>query len=319
MFNVGDRVGPYILEEKIGKGGHGIVFRARDTRPETSWMPVAIKVPRFAANSTSRERIQREANMQLICGHIGGTVKFIETLSVGGSPVVVMQLVEGRDLSELLKGHTRVSGRLNDLRAKRHSEPTVSTKGLPPSVAARIVIDVLSILQDIHNVRYACGTNAGIVYGDLKPANVIVTPWGDVKLLDFTLTMTAFMREGRARGCFGTPAYMSPEQAKELDYDLRADVFAVTTLLYELLVGERPWRSSDPRRVVRSVAWDQPATQLAKVASVAPQAHAIIKKGWDKNPNGRFASASELRNELLQLQVASRARVARWVRWAADL
>ena len=215
----GRRLGVYQLHERIGAGGMGEVYRARDTKLQRD---VAIKIlpPAFTANPNRRARFEREARTLASLNHPNiATIHGVE--DGDGIHALVMELVDGETIAErLLRG----------------------TLPVPEALAvARQIADALDTAHE-----------RGIVHRDLKPANVKVTSSGLVKVLDFGLakavagddlepddadasTVTAFAtQEGLV---VGTPAYMSPEQMRGQSVDKRTDIWAFGCLLYEMIAG----------------------------------------------------------------------------------
>jgi Tol biopolymer transport system component len=208
---IGQRIGGYEIRSLLGVGGMGEVYRARDPKLDRD---VAIKVlpGGFASDSERLARFQREARLlaSLNHPHIGGIYGFEDA---SGVPALVLELVEGDTLAERL------------------------AKGpMPVSEALHIARQIAGALETAHE--------HGVVHRDLKPANIKITPEGSVKVLDFGLAkavqradsplQTTASHEGTI---VGTPAYMSPEQARGKSVDRRADVWAFGCVMYEMLTG----------------------------------------------------------------------------------
>jgi Tol biopolymer transport system component len=217
----GTRLGAYDITAQIGEGGMGQVFRATDTRLKRQ---VAIKIlpPSVAGDHDRLVRFQREAEVLALLNH--PNIAAIYGLEDNdGIPALVMELVEGRDLSQL-----------------------IARGALPLDEALPIAKQIAEALEAAHD--------QGIIHRDLKPANVKVRSDGTVKVLDFGLAKamepawaaaanamnspTVPMHDTRAGIILGTPAYMSPEQANGKQADQRADIWAFGVLLWEMLTGE---------------------------------------------------------------------------------
>jgi serine/threonine-protein kinase len=230
VFARGVRVGNYELLDSIGTGGMGEVFRARDTRLGRD---VAIKVlsARFRLDSQHLVRFDREARVLASLNHPNiATLHAVEPH--GDTQALVLELVEGDTLSErIARG------------------PMSLLEALP------IARQIAAALEAAHE--------RGVIHRDLKPSNVKLRADGTVKLLDFGLaklsepvlpqvdpaavTMTL---EGMPGFVMGTPAYMSPEQARGLPVDKRTDIWAFGCVLYEMLTGDRPFKGGSASDVV---------------------------------------------------------------------
>src|SRR5271157_2650343 len=218
----GQRLSHYEIQEKLGQGGMGVVYRALDVRLERS---VALKVlpADKTADPTRRSRFVREAKAASALNHPNiVTIHEIETDA--GRDFIAMELVPGRTLGDLM-AHGPIA-----------------------------IEDVVSYAIQIAEALRAAHA-AGIVHRDIKPANVMITPAGAVKLLDFGLAKLVssdgpFESEDTATmhtvagAVVGTVAYMSPEQAQGLPADARSDIFSFGTVLFQMLTGQAPFRGS---------------------------------------------------------------------------
>ncbi len=266
-------MGPYQLEAKLGEGGMGQVFRARDTR---LGRPVAIKLIRteLAQQADFRIRFQREAQATAALNH-----PHICTLyDVGeqdGASYLVMEFVEGQTLASRLREGP-----------------------LPLDQLLRRAVEIAQALAAAHE--------RGIIHRDLKPVNLMLTPAG-IKVLDFGLAKFAgpegaALEATAAHTIVGTPAYMSPEQARGEELDPRSDMFSFGCVLYEAATGVRPFRGSSVPEILREVAGGHPPPP----SSLRPE----LPEGWDsillralaKDRNRRFQSAADLFSALEELR-----------------
>src|SRR5262245_4903990 len=233
--------GRYEILEKLGEGGMGVLYRARDTRLSRT---VALKLLHGDAllDPGRRARFVREARAASALSHPNIVTVYDIDQTPEGADCIAMEYVDGRSLD----------GRLGE-------------GPLPVDEALRYGLDVARALGAAHA--------AGIVHRDVKPANVMVTRSGQVKVLDFglaklgavtdgsgfateaTLTRDAKTREGLV---LGTPAYMSPEQARGEAVDARSDVFSCGALLYEMLAGRRPFEGASVAALLSSILRDDP-------------------------------------------------------------
>ena len=276
---VGTTLGHYRILRLIGQGGMGQVYAAEDL---TLGRTVAIKIlpEALAASSSDLDRFEREAKAVAALNH-AGIVTLHSFEKAGEVRFITMELVEGEPLSSKIP-------------------PT----GLPFDVLLGMAAEIADAVSAAHE--------RGIVHRDLKPANVLVTPKGHVKILDFGL---AKLREpegvvgdeltrqltGEGR-IVGTVAYMSPEQAEARPVDHRTDIFSLGVMLYEMGTGQRPFQGDPSLSVLSAVLKDhpRPATELNLAL---PGAFArLIKTCLRKDPERRYQSAKDLRNELQTLR-----------------
>ena len=262
----GARIGTLTIEREIGRGGMGIVYRARDERLNRL---VAVKAlsPFLARRDTQgRERLRREAQAAAALSH--ESIATIYALEVRDDDFyIVSELVEGRTLRQRLD-----SGPL----------------------PVREAIDVM--LATARGV--AAAHNKGIVHRDLKPENVIQTDAG-VKILDFGIAQldrdtTARTTLTAAGTMMGTPGYMAPEQLRGEQVDARTDIFALGVLLYELLAGEPPFGRGATPSVVLAVIEREPAPVAQRVQGVPPAVAQIVATSLAKTPGSRYQSAGAL-------------------------
>ena len=272
---IGRTIGSYEVVAKLGEGGMGEVYRARDTKLNRD---VAIKVlpEAFALDADRLARFTREAQVLASLNHpnIAGIYGIEETTSEVGrgvsgagptsevvSRALVMELVEGQDLSEMIGGL--------ETQAALRTSGAQRTSGIPLDDALKIARQIADALEAAHE--------QGIIHRDLKPQNIKVRPDGTVKVLDFGLakamdsgtsgpqdsnnspTLTA--RATQMGMIIGTAAYMSPEQARGKPVDRRADIWAFGVVLYEMLTGRRAFHGEDISITLASVlkedvSWD---------------------------------------------------------------
>jgi serine/threonine protein kinase/Tol biopolymer transport system component len=265
----GYRLDHYQIEEIIGKGGMGEVYRATDTR-----------LPREVAIKTSQqkfsERFAREAKVIATLNHPNICTLFDIGTSPSGFGYLVMEMIEGPTLSEHMK-----SGALS-------LDET--------STIMRQVADALDYAHE-----------KGVVHRDLKPGNIKIRPDGVVKVLDFGLAKvtstvapasrpenpddspTMTMGETQAGVVLGTAAYMAPEQAMGRLVDKRADVFAFGVVFYEMLTGARMHKGDSVQEVMASVLKDEP-----DLTRIPAQAHRLIKRCLEKDPNKRLRHVGDV-------------------------
>ena len=278
MLAAGARLGPYQIEARIGAGGMGEVYRARDSKLGRD---VAIKVlpEAFAHDADRLSRFQREAKMLASLNHPNiATIHGLE--QSGDTSYLVMELVSGETLAERLK-----------------AGPLVIAEAL------KIAIQIAEALEAAHE--------KGVIHRDLKPANVKVTLEGRVKVLDFGLakaiagdggqdfsnavTLTAMgTEEGRV---LGTPAYMSPEQARGKPVDKRTDIWAFGCVLYEMLTGKRAFQGETVSDTIVAMLEREPDWQ-ALPETTPFSIRVLLRRCLQKEMNKRARDAGDARIEI---------------------
>ncbi|HEU5239422.1 MAG TPA: serine/threonine-protein kinase, partial [Pyrinomonadaceae bacterium] len=273
---IGAKLGNYRILEKIGAGGQGTVYKATDTK---LGRPVVIKVlpPELTVKEANLKRFEREARLASALDHPNICTIF-DLNDIDGVHFIAMQFVEGKNVREL------VNGRPLDLRS-----------------ALSITIQVADALAAAHS--------RGIIHRDIKAGNVMVTPAGQVKILDFGLAKL-LDDSGNLGGIhhtdltevgipYGTATYAAPEQARGERVDARADIFSTGVLLYEMLTGIWPFQGKTSVDVRHSVLHDQPQPlREARPGGAPPQLQAILDRALAKDPKQRYQRVGELRDDL---------------------
>ncbi len=273
--------GKLIVEERIGAGALGTVYRAKHVLlPQ----PVAVKVlhTHYQEDPGFRARFLAEAQAASVLDHpsLVRVIDFGEQW--GGFMWLAMELLEGTRLDHVLEEEGRFS-------VER---------------AVEILLDVCAGLAHAHA--------RGIVHGDVKPANILLVGRADddgdvvvrAKLCDFGVARVATHGEVAESGCrpaLGTPAYMSPEQCLGEDLDARSDVYSCGVLFYELITGEVPFDGTEPQVLLRQHLLMSPTLPSAKRADIDARVDAIVTKALAKERDDRFASMRELRAALREL------------------
>jgi hypothetical protein len=267
----------YVIQERLGAGGMGTVYIAQQTavgrRVAVKVLPAAI-----ADDLGAVKRFMQEARAASTLSHPNGITVHDFGQTDEGLLYLVMEFVEGVTLARLLK----------------------DTGALPVERAIRIAVQVLSAVEDAHD--------RGIVHRDLKPDNVIVSsrPGNPdfAKVLDFGLAKVAEDPSGehltKTGQVFGTPAYMSPEQACGERCDLRTDLYAIGVMLYEMLAGSRPFDGESPVSILVKHVNETPRSFSARPGCprVAASVEAVVMRALAKRREDRFASAREMRTAL---------------------
>jgi len=266
-LQAGTMVGAYRIQRPLGQGGMGVVYLADDTR---LGRPVTLKVlhPRDTADEHRRERLRFEARAAAALVHPNiGTVYALEDLD--GQLCIVGEYMPGRTARDML-----------------------GTAGFLPLIEA---IDVA--------VQVARGLDAahrhGIIHRDLKPENILVGDNGIVRILDFGIARSMMPQVDRPRlteagAAVGTPGYMSPEQLEGGAGDFRSDLFALGTVLYELVTGKNPFQGATSSSTAARILTAEPAP-LSSLNPLSPvQLDAIVETCLKKHPEERYACAADL-------------------------
>ena len=273
---IGAKLGNYRILEKIGAGGQGTVYKATDTKLGRA---VVIKVlpPELTVKEANLKRFEREARLASALDHPNICTIF-DLNDIDGVHFIAMQFVDGKNVREL------VNGRPLDLRS-----------------ALSITIQVADALAAAHS--------RGIIHRDIKAGNVMVTPSGQVKILDFGLAK--LMDESGSLGGihhtdltevgipYGTATYAAPEQARGERVDARADIFSTGVLLYEMLTGIWPFQGKTSVDVRHSVLHSDPLPlSEARPGGAPPRMQAILDRTLAKDPKQRYQKVGELRDDL---------------------
>ena len=289
----GTKLGPYEIVAPLGAGGMGEVYRARDTRLGRD---VAVKVlpASFAKDAERLRRFEQEARAAGALNH--PNILAIYDMGVqDGAPYLVTELLEGETLRERLRG---------------------------AALPVRKALDVA--VQAVRGV--AAAHDRGIIHRDLKPANIFLTNDGHVKILDFGLAKLIQPEAGAGLGetqsptrtadpvsqtgagvVLGTVGYMSPEQVRGKPADARSDIFALGTILYEMLSGRRAFEKDSSADTMAAILNEEPPELAGEGKKISPAVERVVRHCLEKNAADRFQSARDLAFDLESLSGASTA------------
>ncbi|MHB8411952.1 MAG: protein kinase domain-containing protein [Candidatus Acidiferrales bacterium] len=282
---IGQTLGHYRILEKMGAGGMGDVYRARDEQLDRD---VALKVlpPGLLKDEKARRRFRNEALLLAKLNHPNvATIHEFDTDD--GADFLVMECVSGTSLAEKLKGGA-----------------------LPEKEVLVLGMQIAQALEEAHE--------RGIVHRDLKPGNIIITPKGWAKVLDFGIAR--LLRPAGdtdptqsitgAHGAAGTLPYMAPEQLTGEAAGARSDIFSLGAVLYEMATGRRAFNEELPSRLIDAIVRERPVPPRALNSRVSPELERIILKCLEKEPENRYQSAKELEVDLRRLQTQGTGTVA---------
>ncbi|MCU0243723.1 MAG: serine/threonine protein kinase [Acidobacteria bacterium] len=288
---VGTTLKHYRVETQLGKGGMGVVYRARDTRLDR---PVALKTisPGLVADPERRARLMIEARAAAAVSH-PAIAQVYDIDEVDGLLFIALEYVDGRTVTKLV-----ADGELDLLGA------------------IEIVLQVAEGLAKAHD--------AGILHRDIKSDNIMVTKDGHAKLLDFGLAklvepgsdapagpsaplgMSRTLTQGRVQtipgAVMGTINYMSPEQARGKELDRRSDIFSLGTVLYEMVTSELPFKGETPLDTMHAIAYEEARPVTIVRRNLTPELHRIVFRCLRKNPDDRYPDAHALAADLRRLK-----------------
>lgn len=259
----GQRLGQYEITQELGRGGMAVVYRARQLNIERD---VAIKVikPDLAAIGDLAERFQREAKTiaSLQNPHI---LKLFDYGQHEDILYFVMELISGGSLADLLRGGA-----------------------LPPERIATLLDQITDALDYAHS--------RGVIHRDLKPQNILLDERGNAHLTDFGIAKllgqaAPITQTGLA---VGTPAYMSPEQWQGKALDVRADIYALGIMLFEMLTGKLPFNGDTPYSMMHYHIYEAPPSVQQIRPDLPPPVEQVVSKALAKNSDERFASAGQM-------------------------
>ena len=268
----GTQLGHFEVIEKIGEGGMGAIFKARDLRLDRI---VALKVFRYTLpnSAIAAEILLREAKTASALNH-PHIVTIYEVFRVGDSECIAMEWLKGQTLEQL-----------------------IGPQGLAPELFMDYALQMIDGLWAAHQ--------KGIIHRDIKPSNVMVNPDGKLKVLDFGLAR--YSQEEAPSGVSGTGIkgtihYMSPEQCRGDGVDLRSDIFSFGVLLYEMATGQRPFCGQGMGRLIQAINQQKPQPPSLLRAGLDPALDSLILGCLEKDSNQRFAHMGILKERLMALK-----------------
>jgi len=283
-LEAGQQLDSYRIDAPVARSGMASIYRATDTRDNRV---VALKIPHpdMEADPILSDRFKRESGIGVKLNH--PKVMRVYNDEKRSRVYMVMEWCEGRLLRQILD-----EGRIAQERA------------------IRITIGVLDALEYIHS--------NGVVHRDLKPENIMVDDQDNVKLIDFGIASDSAARRltyANFTATLGTPNYISPEQVKGKRGDGRSDTYAMGVMLYEMLTGKLPFTGPSPMAAMNERLLNYPVPPSVVNPDLSPQLQEVIYRAIERNPENRYAHASEFKRDLEHLDevgVEDREEIRNW-------
>jgi serine/threonine protein kinase len=266
--NVGEKLDQYELTDLIARSGMASIFKARDVLNDTT---VAIKVPymQFESDVVFFNRFEREEEVGKRLDHT--SIIKVLTPKHKSRMYIAMEYVEGTSLRALMRDHPKMA----------------------PEEALGLARQIGEALVYMHG--------QGVVHRDLKPENVLVTDQGLVKIMDFGIALDESARRLTWSGLsstIGTPDYMAPEQVNGRRGDARTDIYALGTILYEMLTGELPYTGENVYNVMRAKTSEDPQPPRHYRPDLDPHLEELVLRAIERQPRARYTSAAEMLTDL---------------------
>ncbi len=303
-----EQFGPYLVYERLGIGGMATVHRALERGMEGFERIVALKrlLPHLAEDASFIKSFVREAKLASLLNHVN-IVQIFELGRVGTEYFISMEYIDGRDIRRILRHARKVTG--------------------PPpiNVTVGLLIQLCEALDYAHTKADERGQPLLLVHRDVSPSNVIVTTAGHVKVIDFGIAKAQSSahrtQTGRVKGKL---AYMAPEAVSGKELDARSDLFALGVIAHELLTARPLFASKNEYQTLLKVQRGDIMPPSTFHQTCPPELDAIVLKALARDPDDRFAAATEMRDELLAmrkrygLRTSSR-DIASWVTLAFSM
>ena len=282
---IGETISHYRIEEKLGEGGMGVVYKAHDIKLDRT---VALKfLPYHLTQSEEdKQRFIREAkaaaglNHPHIC-----TIHAVDEND--GNQFIVMEYVDGETLRQR-----------SEIRDQKSEVSQHGTWNQELGTAIDYALQIAEALQQAHK--------KDIVHRDIKPENIMITEDNRIKVMDFGLAkLKGDKNLTKSGSTVGTMAYMSPEQIQGQDVDHRADIFSFGVVLYEMLTGQTPFRGEHEAAMVYSIVNEEPEPVTKYISDVHPDMLRLIELALEKNPDDRYQTVDHIIGDMRHLKKKS--------------
>jgi eukaryotic-like serine/threonine-protein kinase len=277
MLPSGTMLGRYRIEEELGQGQAGVVYRAFDTAIERIVAIKCLREPALKLGPGGTHVLQVQLEEAKVIGQLNHPhiTTVFDTGYANGLTYIVMEYVQGETLKARL----------------------VQTQTDPASVP-QVLSYIVMVARALHYVH-----QRGILHGDIKPANLIVTPQGTPKVMDFGVARRSQANRSASwslageNQVWGTPAYMAPELLVSKEIDARADIFSLGVVAYEWLSGSKPFRGDSVEAILKAVLHSRPPS-LSELGDFDPDLSAAIDRALARDPAQRFESADAIADAL---------------------
>lgn len=259
---IGKKISHYKILEKLGGGGMGVVYKAQDEKLDR-FAALKFLPPHLSADEEIKQRFIAEAKAASALDHTNICTIYEIDETGDDQMFIAMAFYEGETLKK-----------------KIEQEPPTLLKSI------KVAIQIAEGLSRAHA--------QGIIHRDIKPANMMVTKEGLVKILDFGLAKIADANITKTGWTLGTAAYMSPEQARAEHVDNRSDIWSLGVILYEMVIGQSPFKGEKAETVIYSILNDKPKSPVSIKGDIPPTIGIIIERCLEKDRENRFSDMSEL-------------------------
>lgn len=282
---IGSQIAHYLIKEKLGEGGMGIVYKAEDTILKRT---VALKFlkPQAIGGEEEKARFLREAQAAAALDH-PNIYTVYEIKEVDRHTFIAMAYIDGQSMDK-----------------------KIESGSLEFEQALDIAIQIADGLQEAHE--------KGITHRDIKSANIMMTQKGQAKIMDFGIAHLKGEKTITKTGAaLGTPSYMSPEQIKGEEVDHRSDIFSLGILFYEMITAKLPFRGEYKLAVMHSILYEDPTPPESHDVKIPKIIQSVILKAIEKEPANRYQSMTEFSTDLQTLKKGTKPKrlVAHWTKY----